>query len=162
MRSALYIFLVSIVLPQLISCNQNKLRNTGSEDTIETTGANINIDIMSNSFNTLPKEIVDTLNLHIRNKGLNTFEGILAAYAPKIENAEGNYKYEYQFTNLGKDGAMITLEETGIPDDSIEGRKVIIQLIEDVGEVWKAVSIKETYRCWQGRGHETWSAEACK
>lgn len=106
-------------------------------------------------------ERIEALNQAILSQGLGSPEAILAAYAPKDPEAEGNYSYTHTMTDVTGGRKEITLVEEGLMDDSMSGRKLIMTLAPD-GAGWKVVALKETYKCWPGRGHEDWGAAPCQ
>ena len=115
----------------------------------------------TNEYRTIDQEKVIALNKLVLENALITEEAILEAYAPKDDAAEG--KYTYEITDLKKDNtglSTITLVEDYLMDDSIKAKKVIIDF-KTVNDKLEVVSIKESYQCYAGRGHEEWSAEFC-
>ena len=49
-----------------------------------------------------------------------------------------------------------------LPDDSIRGRRldVVLELHDD--QSWRVADARESWRCWSGRGHETFGTDACR
>jgi hypothetical protein len=56
----------------------------------------------------------------------------------------------------------VTVETTGLRDDSIEGQKVTVVLRRSGGGAWSVISASRGQRCWPGRGHTNYSAEPCQ
>ena len=85
----------------------------------------------------------------------------MAAYIPMDPGAEGNYRYTPTVTDADGGQKVVTLVEEGLMDDARAGRKVVMTLAPE-GSGWKVVALKETYKCWPGRGHEDWGAAPCE
>lgn len=125
-------------------------------------------------FGTLPRSLKDVeefrfindkavqeLNNVISSNHINTEEGIMREYAPEDTEAEGDYIYIIKRINTSDSNAVvISLLEDGINDDSVKARKVIMTLAKIDGQ-FVIKQIKESYKCWQGRGHEDWSSAYC-
>jgi hypothetical protein len=100
------------------------------------------------------------LNKVILEKKLTAVDEILNEYKPKSQQTEGNYSYS--FIEYKKDATTneVTLQEEGLLDDSIEGKQSILIIKTEKG-VSKVLSIKESIRCYKGRGHVSWGTEPC-
>jgi hypothetical protein len=101
------------------------------------------------------------LNEKILAGKMSTDEQLINTYAPRDMEAEGNYSYTVNGKDLDNGQRELTLVESGLMDDSILRRKVIMSLAQADG-VWKIISMKESYQCRTGRGHEYWSADPCR
>lgn len=112
------------------------------------------------TFKTIDAAIVKKLNSLITLKNLTTEEEIMNAYAPKSLETEGNYSYIISKNAIGNDSQEITLIEDGLLDDSLAARKIIM-VMKRQDSVLQVVSIKENYKCRQGRGHQDWGAKLC-
>lgn len=152
--------LVMISAVSFTSCKKKESTTDASqapeEIVIETTA-----EVSTNEYRLIAQEKIDALNTLIQTNGLNTEQAVLAAYAPKDEEAEG--KYSYEITNFQKDNtglSTITLIEDFLMDDSIKAKKVVMEF-KTVEDHIVVVSIKESYQCYEGRGHQEWSAAFC-
>lgn len=58
------------------------------------------------------------------------------------------------------DGAIVTLTERGVLDDSIAGIRYRFDL-RRMGEQWEIRRAGRQVQCQPGRGHQDWSAAAC-
>jgi len=108
----------------------------------------------------MSQDLVENLNAIILDEGLTTPEAILAAYAPKDNEAEGNYSYQVEPIRI--DGILVGAEltEEGLMDDSLYGRKVRVSFTTKDGRL-QVLQIEESYKCREGRGHQSWSPEFC-
>ena len=142
----------------LAACQQNQSGQSQEQQNEETQTAEETTP--QETFRSIDASEVANLNTTISSRGLTTAEGIMNAYVPKEEAAEGNYSYTLSEKALDQNTVEVTLREEGRMDDSIEGRKVVMVLAKNGGQ-YQVQSIKENYRCRQGRGHQEWSAEFC-
>ncbi|MFT4667079.1 MAG: hypothetical protein ACI8YQ_003112 [Polaribacter sp.] len=55
---------------------------------------------------------------------------------------------------------MVTVEEDGIMDDSVSGTITILRM-KKVDGTWQVYKATQAWKCWKGRGHETYSALPC-
>lgn len=104
--------------------------------------------------------IIKELNSTIKIKKLKTPEEIMAEFSPKSDVMEGKYNYDLQINQQENNKVELTLIETGLMDDS-QSALMLIMNLEKYQDTYKVVSIKETWKCWPGRGHENWSTEFC-
>jgi len=113
------------------------------------------------SFNVVDVATIAQLNQKIVDQNLKTGEEIMRAYNSEKSADEGNYTYTVTEKNVDEKTLEVTLIEDGILDDSVAGQKVVMTLKKTNG-TFKVVLIKKNYKCWQGRGHQNWSAELCR
>jgi hypothetical protein len=113
------------------------------------------------TFITVDSFTIAKLNKLIADKKLTAVEAIVNAYKPKIVQTEGNYSYNFLESKIDSSINEVTLIEEGLLDDAIAGRKGILQIKTENGRS-KVVSIKENFKCYKDRGHETWGTEFCK
>ncbi|MFZ1527668.1 MAG: hypothetical protein WAT19_02895 [Ferruginibacter sp.] len=55
---------------------------------------------------------------------------------------------------------LITLINQALEDDSLSAEKIEITA-EKKDQYWKVIEIRESWKCWPGRGHTGWGAEPC-
>jgi hypothetical protein len=55
----------------------------------------------------------------------------------------------------------VTITDDGYLDDSMRGKKEILEMERDKNGVWKLTSYLKGVRCWEGRGHDDYSAKPC-
>jgi LysM repeat protein len=55
----------------------------------------------------------------------------------------------------------VTIETTGLHDDSIAADKDVVLLSKEAGGHWRLDSLSSGWRCWPGRGHANYSREPC-
>lgn len=56
--------------------------------------------------------------------------------------------------------AEVIVIEDGYLDDSVRGARYHITLESDQG-VWRPTAVARGWRCWPGRGHETFAKQPC-
>ena len=49
----------------------------------------------------------------------------------------------------------------GFQDDSVRGERFDITLEADSRQIWRVTSATTSWRCWPGRGHESYGAKPC-
>jgi len=59
------------------------------------------------------------------------------------------------------DKLIVTVEEEGLLDDSVKGTMLILRM-EKKGSAWEVTKASRVWRCWPGRGHVSFSSEACR
>ncbi len=55
----------------------------------------------------------------------------------------------------------ITITDDGYLDDSVRGKREVMGMQRGTDGVWKLVSYSKGWRCWEGRGHDDYSAKPC-
>lgn len=67
-----------------------------------------------------------------------------------------------QQVNRGElpDRAVVTIEESGMQDDSVSAEKTVFTMRYQDGK-WQIVNRIKTQRCWAGRGHQEFSEQRC-
>jgi len=55
----------------------------------------------------------------------------------------------------------VTIVDDGYRDDSIRGKKIVIQLQQDENKVWYVTDAIYGFRCQDGRGHQNYTCEPC-
>jgi hypothetical protein len=70
----------------------------------------------------------------------------------------------WMLTGLGEHPSryQITVVTDGLPDDSVRGKRLDVSLERDSQSPWHITDAKVSWRCWPGRGHETFSTRPCK
>jgi len=133
---------------------QNEITNT------DINGDPQEVDSNTVTFRQIAESVINDLNKTITENNISTAEEVMRAYSPEAEETEGRYSYEITVNRIDKTLEEVTLVEDGIMDDSVKGKKVLMQIKTDAG-ILIVESIKQTIKCWQGRGHEHWSTEPC-
>lgn len=103
---------------------------------------------------------LENLNAKLNESTLSDVEEVATIYAPKDEEAEGNYSYTVVKEKLDSNKIILTVTQEGLNDDSLFGQKSILT-VDSVDGKWQVEEIKELYKCWPERGHQEWSAEFC-
>lgn len=85
----------------------------------------------------------------------------LHAMGETFQNSVSNLAITQQ-VNRGElpDKAVVTIEESGIQDDSVSAEKTVFTLhYQD--DKWQIVNRIKAQRCWPGRGHQEFSEQPC-
>lgn len=93
------------------------------------------------------------------NKAVETVADVLDLYLKSVYG-ETLPEIQTKIKQVGKNLYRITLIQDKFPDDSVRGSRTIL-LIEKLGVLWKVKAIKESFKCWKGRGHTSWSIKPC-
>jgi len=73
---------------------------------------------------------------------------------------EGNFSQEVTIVEQTTTDAIVTLTQTGLLDDSVEGVRYWLEF--DAGEnAWEMVWAGRQVRCYPGRGSQDWTTELC-
>jgi hypothetical protein len=73
---------------------------------------------------------------------------------------EGNFNQATQLVEQTSEMAIVTLTQTGLLDDSVEGVRYWLEF--DAGEnAWEMVWAGRQVRCYPGRGSQDWTTELC-
>ncbi|MDH3530279.1 MAG: hypothetical protein OEQ28_11990 [Acidobacteriota bacterium] len=64
-------------------------------------------------------------------------------------------------TGDGFDSFKLTVVSDGLLDDSIRAERLDFELIREANGIWQVSSAKKSWKCWQGRGHQDFSAVPC-
>lgn len=151
---------ISLVLFVLIGLSACGTR-TASESAVESADNPSQPSREDLTYQNVNPAMIEALNADILARGVTGPEDIMAAYIPRDPGAEGNYRYTPTVTDADGGQKVVTLVEEGLMDDARAGRKVVMTLAPE-GSGWKVVALKETYKCWPGRGHEDWGAAPCE
>lgn len=90
-----------------------------------------------------------------------TAKDIMRMYYPKeVEGEEGNQIITLKERNLANGQVEVELIHDNILDDSVRGEKYLMVLKKENNR-WQVLSLKRSWRCWAGRGHEDWGIELC-
>ena len=152
-NNALLIAICSFLIlsTSCISANQRMESDSAAES---------NSGVGEELYNALPSSVIDSLNREASLKNVSTEEGIMNLFRPEAEVLEGNYSYTISSEVIDSTTVKLLLVEEGILDDSLAGRRTIMVLRRGAGTPL-VLSIKESYRCYKGRGSESWSAALC-
>jgi hypothetical protein len=55
---------------------------------------------------------------------------------------------------------FVTVEEDGLMDDSVSGTMTMLSMKKEEG-IWQVYKASRAWKCWKGRGHETYSGKPC-
>ncbi|MGS4345257.1 hypothetical protein ACKUSY_06530 [Myroides odoratus] len=158
----LFYFLSIVVVGLGVSSCQQKA-DTSSPTDVETNTTIDQSTIASDikEFEQIKQEEVEKLNASITREKLSNVEDIMRYYAPEDKEAEGPYTYDITVLQMADSAlTLVTLIEDGINDDSIRAKKVVMTIKEKEG-AYQVVQIKQSYQCWEGRGHTSWNSSYC-
>ncbi|NNE67428.1 MAG: hypothetical protein HKN33_12750, partial [Pyrinomonadaceae bacterium] len=61
----------------------------------------------------------------------------------------------------GYDEFTMTLVNDGLADDSVRTQKTVFKIKKNSDGIWMVTSALRSWRCWEGRGHQDFSAVMC-
>jgi hypothetical protein len=76
------------------------------------------------------------------------------------EPVEGNFQEEVVLVEQTTDQARVALTQTGLPDDSVEGMRYLLEFIPE-GNQWRLNWAGRQVRCYPDRGSQTWTTANC-
>lgn len=142
----------------LFSCGK---KNENANVTVEQNDSKNTVTAEDNEFRIIEQEKVDNLNKVLAEKQITSIDAIMQEYHEEDKGAEGNYTYIITEAKTDNPNViMLSLLEDGRNDDSIKAVKVNMEVESKDGK-YKVLSIKESYQCWENRGHEDWAADFC-
>lgn len=99
-------------------------------------------------------------NRKIENRNnIETPEALITLFYNYPEN-EGKPNLTITTKKLDSNKFEITLIHDHLQDDSQSAVKYVM-FAEKNGEIWKAIEVKSNWKCYPGRGHETWGTTNC-
>jgi hypothetical protein len=76
------------------------------------------------------------------------------------ESGEGNFQEEVLLIEQTDKVALVTLTQTGLADDSVEGMRYRLEFMRE-GNRWQLDWAGRQVRCYSGRGSQTWTTGRC-
>jgi hypothetical protein len=76
------------------------------------------------------------------------------------EPGEGNFQEEVLLIDQSSDGALVTLTQTGLADDSVEGMRYRLEFLREA-DLWRLDWAGIQVRCYPNRGSQVWGTESC-
>jgi hypothetical protein len=76
------------------------------------------------------------------------------------EPGEGNFNQEVMVVEQTSTDAIVTVTQTGVPDDSVEGIRYWLEFDAQENQ-WALVWSGRQVRCRPNRGSQEWSTELC-
>jgi len=73
---------------------------------------------------------------------------------------EGNFEQEAVLVKQTATQALVSLTETGLLDDSVEGMRYRLEFVPE-DDQWRLDWAGRQVRCWPNRGSQEWSTELC-
>ncbi len=137
----------------LFSCGSSTKnpQNDNSRDE-ETHTSQEFIDMDSSEFN---KKLAQ------QNEKLTAMEVMQLFYPREASTGEGNEKITISEQTLDSGIVKVTLIHANLLDDSVRDIKYVMELQENK-TTWTVRSLKQSFRCWEGRGHTDWGADLCR
>lgn len=90
--------------------------------------------------------------------GFDKIEDLQSALTANNDRIE--IQQDYPHENL----ATVTITQTRLSDDSVEGYRHLVEFApygEATAKKWQVVWAGEQFRCWSGRGHQDWGTDLC-
>lgn len=160
MNRLFYYFSIILVGLSAMSC-KDKSTTTPAEVETSTPVDQAKIDSAIEEYELMAQETVDKLNEAVQREKLTSVEDIMRFYAPEDKGAEGKYTYDMTVLQMSNSTTtLVTLIEDGRNDDSIRAKKVVMNISEKDGKL-VVTKIKQSYKCWEGRGHSDWNSSYC-
>ncbi len=160
MNRLFYYFSIILVGVSAMSC-KDKSTTTPAEVETSTPVDQVKIDSAIEEYELMAQETVDKLNEAVQREKLTSVEDIMRFYAPEDKGAEGKYTYDMTVLQMSNSTTtLVTLIEDGMNDDSIRAKKVVMNISEKDGKL-VVTKIKQSYKCWEGRGHSDWNSSYC-
>ncbi|WP_158962658.1 hypothetical protein [Myroides fluvii] len=161
MNRLFYYLSIVLVGVSVIGCKDKATATTPSEVETSTPIDQATINSAIEEYELISQETVDKLNEAIQQKKSTSVEEIMQFYAPEDKAAEGKYTYNISVLQMSNSAlTLVTLVEDGINDDSIRAKKVVMTIKEKDGTK-QVTQIKQSYQCWEGRGHTNWNSSYC-
>ncbi|MBE9116705.1 hypothetical protein IQ249_12420 [Lusitaniella coriacea LEGE 07157] len=76
------------------------------------------------------------------------------------QESEGRKSEQISVEYLTPETAAVTVTIVGLADDSVRGVRYHLEFQRN-GEGWEMVRVGSQSQCWEGRGHQEWSAALC-
>ena len=144
-----------------MSCKDKSTATTPAEVETSTPVDQTKIESAIQEYELISQEKIDDLNQAIQRDKLTSVEEIMRFYSPETKGAEGKYTYDITVLKMANSSTiLVTLIEDGINDDSMRAKKVIMNVTAKDGN-FVVTKIKQSYKCWEGRGHSDWNASYC-
>lgn len=147
----------------IVSCTKDKTttNENNSVDTNEVTDTLSQPVDQVEEYKIIDVADVEKLNASIIANSISSKEGIMQEYMPEDIHAEGRYSYIIKVMNTeDSDHSLVLLTIDGVNDDSVKSIKVVMT-VKALNDILVVKQIKTSYRCWEGRGHQNWSAYPC-
>ncbi|WHT38122.1 hypothetical protein QNH98_13705 [Myroides sp. mNGS23_01] len=161
MNRLFYYFSILLVGVSVMGCKDKTPSSTPSEVETSTPVDQVKIDSAIDEYELISQETIDKLNEAIQREKLTSVEGIMRYYAPEDKEAEGKYSYDITVLQMSNSSlTLVTLTEDGINDDSMRAKKVVMTIKKKERQN-HVTQIKQSYQCWEGRGHTNWNASHC-
>lgn len=77
-----------------------------------------------------------------------------------VEPVEGNFSQEVVLVDQSPSQAIVTLTQTGLLDDSVEGMRFRLEFVTEENQ-WELVWVGSQVRCYPDRGSQRWTTDLC-
>lgn len=102
---------------------------------------------------------LDSLPKGVEQVGTDPEAIALQMFGP-TEPVEGFFEQTVQSEQVN-DQTIVTLTQTGLPDDSIRGMRYRLEFEPTNAGIWKLQWVGKQYTCQPGRGSQEWTTEWC-
>jgi len=99
------------------------------------------------------------LPAEIRRRGSDPEQIALEVFG-LAESSEGNFTQEVMLLDQSSTQAVVTLIQTGLLDDSVEGMRYWLEFVAKENQ-WELVWAGRQVRCYPDRGAQTWTTDLC-
>jgi|GEM_PF-1710511 len=146
---------IAFILLLLISCKDKIESKVGFQEKPKQ-------EVENESGEKFEKLDVSELNMKlVKSEEQFTPEAIMKMYYPhEVEGAEGNEQISIHRKQISKTEVEMILTHENMLDDSMNGEKYVLRL-KKVGDRWVAASLKKNWKCWEGRGQNSWGISNC-
>ncbi|MBB1139268.1 hypothetical protein [Myroides sp. WP-1] len=161
MNRLFYYFGIILVGVGTMGCQDKSTSSTPTEVETSTPVDQVKLDSAIEEYELIKQDTLDELNEAIKREKLTSVENIMRFYAPEDTHAEGKYSYDITVLKMSDTSVtLVTLVEDGINDDSMKAKKVVMTVNLKEGQ-YHVTKIKQSYQCWEGRGHANWNSNHC-
>ncbi|AFY69212.1 hypothetical protein Pse7367_0912 [Thalassoporum mexicanum PCC 7367] len=120
-------------------------------DTPDTSDASAEADYAVVDLNSLPAAV--------EQNGADP-EAIAVALFGNTEPTEGNFEEEID-SQIVDDQAVVTITQLGLADDSVRGVRYMLKFDQMDDQTWQLVWVGVQQTCYEGRGTQEWTTDAC-
>ncbi|MDR0227838.1 MAG: hypothetical protein LBI72_02060 [Flavobacteriaceae bacterium] len=145
-----------------ISCGKNSSTTDEqkSKETMATDSLNQHESHIE-EYKVISTEQIEALNKTIVEKQLTNNDEIMRTYLPEQATTAKGYSYVIKEINSqDSSSTLVSLNIENNNHESLKSIKVIMTVQQKDGKP-VVTQIKESYRCWEGKGHQEWSAYPC-
>ncbi|WP_041598788.1 hypothetical protein [Hahella chejuensis] len=103
---------------------------------------------------------ISGLNKRINNQSESDLFAVLSMISGPISE-QGAVVVRSNRKGSEKEYSVVLINDNIPDDDSVSGYRYHIVLKRNISDKWIVVEMKQSWRCWEDRGHTQFSAEPC-